>query len=156
MTEIVLGSIFQNLWQFRLVKFAAVRTEDPCWVLLRSSKSLLRLLYSRFTGRPERMWYGTNGRDRGAPGPYNYHLNRSCNHHFHLIYTLPEILAHELSGEWNNWHWFREDLPRTKIIAEINIAEAYQRMFREYGKGFDDIDFSEASEVSSVLRTGTC
>jgi hypothetical protein len=157
MTLFLWLEIRKRLNQFRLVKFVSVEDDDNSWMVLRKSRSWIDWALSKLLNDPGYVWYGTNGRDRGASGCYNYQLDSSRGHLFNLIYTIPEVVAFELSRQWVPYHWFRESLPSIPIVEEVDLAAAYTNLHDKFGLGFDNLlpmseDCGEAHRLSHVLK----
>lgn len=96
-----------NESRFRIVRFDLGDRTAEEWFLIR------RICGDRFIG--------TNGRDRGATGPYNFRLNDACNP-IYLIEVIGDIARHWICGSHlvNNG---RDNLPRAEVIDEIDIPQ---------------------------------
>lgn len=97
--------------RYRIVKYDLPETPTP-WHIIRTT------------------WYGSkigvNGYDMGRPGPYNYQLTTAGNP-IALIDALTEVAQQHLKPTKTKNHG-RDKLPRTPILAEINIPYTIQAL----------------------------
>jgi hypothetical protein len=120
--------------RYRVVRYNIPSpNNDICWYILRRR------------GIWPFVWYeGVCGYDRGAPGEYNYQLERTANPAT-AVRIIIEIAEHYLTPTRINWWRMRDPLPRLQVEDEVDLPRTLQKIL---STGVNlDMEFEDSNRI---------